>query len=319
MRCRGALGAPKAELDWSASVSDMRFSFWSGNAHSWDEIVEACQHAEATGWDGIWLADHFMPFTGADDGPYHEAWTMLAGLAVAVPRIRIGPLVTGNTYRNPGVLAKMAATVDHMSGGRCVLGLGSGWQENEHTAYGIEYLTAGARLDKLEESVEIVRSLLSQERTSYDGEHYKFENAPLAPKPVQSPLPIMIGGGGEKRTLRITAKLADEWNVWGTPEVLEHKNAVLNAHCADVGRDPADIQRSAVALLFLGTPAPTEGALAGRPSVSGTVEQAIDTIGQYRDAGVDEFIVPDFTLGPLDPRKDTMDVFINEVASQFRD
>lgn len=297
----------------------MRFSFWTGNSHPWAETLDVCSHAEATGWDGLWVADHFMPFMGDDLGDFHEAWSLLAGLAATVPRVRIGPLVTGNTYRNPGVLAKIAATVDHISGGRCVLGIGSGWQENEHVAYGIEYLTPGKRLSKLEESAAVLRSLLSQERTDHEGEYYTFTNAPLQPKPIQDRLPIMIGGGGEKRTLRITAQYADEWNVWGTPEVLEHKNSVLDAHCADVGRDPADIQRSAVALLLLGMEQPTEGFLGSRPAVAGSVEQAIDTIGRYRDAGVDEFIVPDFTLGPLGPRKETMDRFINEVAAGFRD
>ncbi len=298
----------------------MRFSFWSGNAHGWDEILDACSHAEQTGWDGLWVADHFMPFMGSDLGDFHEAWSLLAGLAAAVPRVRIGPLVTGNTYRNPGVLAKIATTVDHISGGRCVLGIGSGWQENEHVAYGIEYLTAGKRLTKLEEAAAIIRSLLTQERTDLDGEYYTFQNAPLQPKPVQERLPIMIGGGGEKRTLRITAQYADESNVWGTPEVMEHKNAVLDAHCADLGRDPSEIQRSAVALLLLGMEQPTEGFMAPpRPAVAGSVEQARDTIGRYVEAGVDEFIVPDFTLGPLAQRKETMDVFINEVAADFRD
>ena len=296
----------------------MRFSFWTANSHGWDEILDACSHAEQTGWDGLWVADHFMPFMGDDLGDFHEAWSLLAGLAAAVPRVRIGPLVTGNTYRNPGVLAKIATTVDHISGGRCVLGIGSGWQENEHVAYGIEYLTAGKRLSKLEEAAAIIRSLLSEERTDLDGEYYTFQNAPLQPKPVQDRLPIMIGGGGEKRTLRITAQYADEWNVWGTPEVLAHKNGVLNAHCEDLGRDPADIQRSAVALLRLGMEQPTEGFLGSRPAVAGSVDQAQETIGRYVEAGVDEFIVPDFTLGPLAQRKETMDAFIDEVAAPFR-
>lgn len=296
----------------------MRFSFWTANSHGWDEILDACSHAEQTGWDGLWVADHFMPFMGDDLGDFHEAWSLLAGLAAAVPRVRIGPLVTGNTYRNPGVLAKIATTVDHISGGRCVLGIGSGWQENEHVAYGIEYLTAGKRLSKLEEAAAIIRSLLSEERTDLDGEYYTFQNAPLQPKPVQDRLPIMIGGGGEKRTLRITAQYADEWNVWGTPEVLAHKNGVLNAHCEDLGRDPADIQRSAVALLLLGMEQPTEGFLGSRPAVAGSVDQAQETIGRYVEAGVDEFIVPDFTLGPLAQRKETMDAFIDEVAAPFR-
>jgi len=300
----------------------MRFSFWTGNAHPWSEILDGCSHAEATGWDGIWVADHFLPFMGDDMGDMHEAWSILAGIAAAVPRVRLGPLVTGNTYRNPAVLAKIATTVDHISGGRCVLGIGSGWQENEHIAYGIEYGTAGSRLDMLEEALQIIRGLLHDERTSLSGEHYEIANAPLQPKPVQDPMPILVGGGGEKRTLRMTAKYADEWNVWATPDVMRHKNAVLDRWCDDIGRDPSEIQRCAVALLLPGMTEEQVNAMgdfmAGRPKVLGTPEQMIETMGQYADEGVDEFIVPDFTLGPLDQRKAAMDMFINEVAPSFR-
>jgi len=300
----------------------MRFSFWTGNAHPWSEILDACTHAEKTDWDGLWVADHFMPFTGDDLGPTHEAWSLLAGLAAAVPRVRIGALVAGNTYRNPAVLAKIATTVDHISDGRAVLGIGSGWQENEHTAYGIEFGTVGGRLDKLEEALEIIRSLLHNERTNFDGEHYNIANAPLAPKPVQDKLPILVGGGGEKRTLPMTARWADEWNVWGDPEVLARKNAILDSCCDEAGRDRSEIHRTAVALLLSGVSEDEANAMgafmAGRPKVLGTIEQMRDTIGAYAEAGVDEFIVPDFTLGALDARKETMDLFINEVAAGFR-
>jgi F420-dependent oxidoreductase-like protein len=300
----------------------MRFSFWTGNAHPWSEILDGCSHAEATGWDGIWIADHFLPFMGEDMGDMHEAWSILAGVAAAVPRVRVGPLVTGNTYRNPAVLAKIATTVDHISGGRCVLGIGSGWQENEHIAYGIEYGTVGSRLDMLEEALQVIRSLLHNERTSLSGEYYDISNAPLQPKPVQETMPILVGGGGEKRTLPMTAKFADEWNVWATPEIMQHKNNVLDGWCNDIGRDPSEIQRSAVALLLPGMTEEQVDAMGefmvGRPKVLGTPEQMIDTIGQYADSGTDEFIVPDFTLGPLEQRKTSMDMFINEVAPSFR-
>jgi len=300
----------------------MRFSFWTGNAHPWSEILDGCSHAEATGWDGIWIADHFLPFMGEDMGDMHEAWSILAGVAAAVPRVRVGPLVTGNTYRNPAVLAKIATTVDHISGGRCVLGIGSGWQENEHIAYGIEYGTVGSRLDMLEEALQVIRGLLHNERTSLSGEYYDISNAPLQPKPVQETMPILVGGGGEKRTLPMTAKFADEWNVWATPEIMQHKNNVLDGWCNDIGRDPSEIQRSAVALLLPGMTEEQVDAMgefmAGRPKVLGTPEQMIDTIGQYADSGTDEFIVPDFTLGPLEQRKTSMDMFINEVAPSFR-
>ena len=226
----------------------MRFSYWTGAGEPWEDLVAIADHVERTGWDGLWIGDHFMPPAGGfGDSPddregelrdTHEAWTILAGLGARVPRIRIGPLVTGNTYRNPCVLAKMAATVDHISGGRVVLGLGAGWQENEHTAYGIELPPLAVRMDRLEEAAGIIKSLFTESRTDFEGRHYRVEGAPLAPKPIQSPLPLMIGGGGERRTLRITARFADEWNVWGTPEIMRHKMEVLDRHCDDVGRDP---------------------------------------------------------------------------------
>ncbi len=216
----------------------MKFSAWPGSAAPWADILEECKHIEATGWDGIWIADHFMPNRPENTGPTQEAWSLLAALAALVPRVRLGTLVTGNTYRHPAVLAKQVAQVDIISGGRVVLGLGAGWQENEHVAYGIPFYTVGGRLRRLEEAVQIIRGLFDNERTTFEGKHYKVKDAPLAPKPVQARLPILIGGGGEKVTMRIAAQYADEWNTWGTPEVLAHKSKVLDAHCAGARARP---------------------------------------------------------------------------------
>jgi len=192
----------------------MQFGFWPNASQAWPDILDGAAHAEQTGWDSVWIADHFLPFTEDTSGPVHECWALLAGLAVAVPRVRLGSLVVGNTYRHPAVLAKQAASVDHLSGGRLVLGLGAGWQENEHVAYGIEYSTVQGRLDRLEEACAVITSLLRQDRSTSAGTHYQLQDAPLAPKPVGS-LPLLIGGGGEQRTLRIAAQYADEWNTWG--------------------------------------------------------------------------------------------------------
>ena len=208
----------------------MRFSFWTGNGQSWDDTLEGCRHAEATGWDGIWYADHFMPNEENIDQPIHEAWSVLAAIAVSVPRVRIGPLVAGNTYRSPALTAKIATTIDHISGGRVVLGIGAGWQENEHEKYGFEFSTLKGRLDRLDEAVEIITSLLANERTEYQGTHYALTDAPLDPKPVQSKLPLLIGGGGRKRTLRTAAKFADEWNYWGMPSDIEEICGLIDAH-----------------------------------------------------------------------------------------
>ncbi len=206
----------------------MRFGHWIGNGLGWDAILDSGTRAEATGWDGLWFADHFMPFSGDTTGPIHEAWSVLSALAVATEKVRLGPLVCGNTYRNPAVLAKQAVTTDHISGGRVVLGLGSGWQENEHIAYGIEFGTFSDRFDKLEESLQILIALRAGGPVDFDGEHYTMREAPLSPGPVGS-LPILIGGGGEKKTLRMVAQYADEWNVWSDNEIMAAKSAVLDA------------------------------------------------------------------------------------------
>jgi F420-dependent oxidoreductase-like protein len=298
----------------------MKFSAWPGSATPWKELLDECDHLERTGWDGIWIADHFMPNRDDNIGPTQEAWTLLAGLAAKIPRVRLGSLVTGNTYRNPAVLAKQVAQVDVISDGRAVLGIGAGWQQNEHEAYDIRFYTVGGRLRRLEEAVQIIRSLFDTERTDFNGRYYKIKNAPLSPKPVQAHLPILIGGGGEKVTMRIAAQYADECNVWGMPDVLAQKGEVLERHCAEVGRDPREIRRTAQALIvFSSDPAVIERARAGGGMIAGGVEEVKEQIGRYVDAKLDEFIVPDFTLGRTVPeRKEAFDRFIDEVAPEFR-
>ncbi len=300
----------------------MRFSFWPAAAQPFSEVASLGHHVEQSGWDGIWYSDHFMPNAKDTSGPMPEAWTTLAALAASVPRIRLGSLVTGNTYRHPAVLAKMAATVDNISGGRLVLGLGSGWQENEHTAYGIPFHSVNGRLRHLEEACQIIKALFGQESVTFDGKYYQLKDAPLQPKPQQQNLPLMIGGGGEKVTLRITAKYADEWNVWGDPDRLKHKMAILDGHCSDIDRDPAEIERSAVALLFLSDDEAflkkiKEGGGA-QPTIAGNVNEITDIVNDYVEAGVNELIVPDFTMGQGAQKRDTLDRFINEVAANYR-
>jgi F420-dependent oxidoreductase-like protein len=299
----------------------MRFSIWPAPTRSWEEIHELAQHCETTGWDGVYFADHFMP-NGPDatplDGDTIECWSIMAALAATVPRVRLATLVTSVTYRHPAVLANIAAAVDNISGGRLLLGIGAGWQENEHAAYGIELGSVKERLDRFEEACRAVSSLLRQPRTSFTGDHYVITDAPNQPAPVQPKLPLLIGGGGEKRTMRIAAQYADEWNAWTTPEVLAHKVGVLHRHCDEVGRDPSEIQVSTQALLFLSTdtawlePRRAAGGIVGTPS------EVTDIVGRYRDAGLDELIIPDFTLGDSGRRKDTCDLFLSEVASHFR-
>lgn len=300
----------------------MRFSHWIGNGLDTTEIIRNGTRAAEAGWDGLWFADHFMPFQGDVDEPIHEVWSVLSALAVATENVRLGPLVCGNTYRNPVVLLKQAITADHLSGGRVVLGLGSGWQENEHIAYGIEYGTFTDRFEKLEEALQIITGLLGGDHVDFAGSHYTMADAPLSPKPVGS-LPILLGGGGEKKTLRMVAQYAQEWNVWGTPDVMAQKGGVLDNHCERLDRDPASIERSAVALLFL---CDTEAQSAKirdrglpRPSMVGTVSELRDQMQAFVEAGVDEVIVPDFTLGEAGAKDDILDRFLGEVAADFRD
>ena len=298
----------------------MHFSFWPAPAQDFETVLELARHAETTGWDGVWYADHFMPNAEDTSAPWPECWVTLSALAPLVPRLRLGTLVCGNTYRHPAVLAKMAATLDHVSGGRFVLGLGAGWQENEHRQYGIPFHTTRERLERLDEACAVIKALYTQEKSDFEGRYYQLANASLEPKQLQDPLPLLVGGGGEKVTLRIAARWADEWNVWGTPETLAHKVSVLEAHCRELGRDPGTIRRSAQALVFLGDdPAWLErmrGTQTPMAKIVGTAAELRDVVAAYAEAGVDELIVPDFTLGRGDAKKRAMDRIIGEVAGR---
>ena len=303
----------------------MRFSIWPSPAQPWDDVHEIAAHCERSGWDGIYFADHFMPNgpgPAARDGATLECWSVLSALAALVPRVRLAPLVTSVTYRHPAVLANIAAAVDQVSHGRLTLGIGAGWQENEHAAYGLELGTIRERMDRFEEAVQILRSLLREPRTTFSGQYFNVQDAPNQPAPVQDRLPLLIGGGGEKRTLRIAAQYADHWNSWTTPEVLAHKLSVLRGHCEEAGRDAGEIHVSTQALLFLST---DEAWLkdkrqdgAGRAAIVGTPAEVTDIVGRYREAGADELIIPDFTLGSVARAKDTCDLFMTEVAPAFR-
>ncbi len=310
----------------------MRFGFWISNGNDWDRILASARAAEACGWDGIWVPDHFMPPeegyghepAGIDPEllPIHECWSLLAALAAAVPRVRLGAMVTGNTYRHPAVLAKQAATVDHISGGRLVLGLGAGWQENEHRRYGLDYGAASDRADRLEEACAMITGLFADERTDFDGAHYRLSGAPLAPKPVQDPLPLMIGGTGERRTIPAAVRYAHEWNGWCTPGEMRHYNALIDRLCEQASRDPAEMQRSAALMLFL---CDSERAAAelraqpfDRPRMVGTAAQIAEQVAEYAAAGTDELVIPDFNLGPEEAALETIERFSAEVAAAFR-
>ena len=309
----------------------MRFGIFTGMGNTtWDAVLDLWRHAAASGWDAACVTDHFMPNTPDRVGDTMECWTTLAALAASVPTMRVGTIVSGNTYRHPAVLAKMAAQVDVISGGRLICGVGAAWQQNEHEAYGIPFYTVQERLGRLDEACQVLKSLWTQERSTFKGRYYQLTDAPLAPKPVQRPHPeLMIGGGGEKGTLKIVARHADHWNVWGGPEVLARKGALLDGYCQAAGRDPKSITRSAnMALLFSEDRAEQEklftaltrrfgmaDAVARDTMLAGSPGEIRDKLGRLREAGVGMLFVP--TLFMKDPRP-ALDRFMKEIAPQFR-
>jgi F420-dependent oxidoreductase-like protein len=227
-------------------MGTLRFGIKVSQAATIDTLKDVWRIADEAGFDHCWNMDHFASLGGDDTLDIFEAWTALAGMAALTKRVRIGCSVTGNTYRHPGVLAKMATTVDHLSGGRLEFGIGAGWAENEHVMLGLPFGTKGDRADRLEETLKIVTSLWSEPTTTFSGKHYQLKDAIAEPKPVQRPHPpIWIGGSGPKRTLRLAAEYADVWNAaGGEPEAVASASAILDQHCADIGRDPAQIRRS---------------------------------------------------------------------------
>ena len=226
----------------------MRFGIKTAPQHtSWGDMLDVWRTAdEVELFETAWNFDHFYPLQGDKNGPCLEAWVTLSALAQATSRIRIGCMVNGVPYRHPALVANMAASLDIVSGGRLELGLGAGWNEQETKAYGIDLLPMGQRMDRFEEAVEVIDSLLVHEITTFQGKYFQLEQARCEPKGPQRPRPpIVIGGGGEKRTLRIAARFAQHWNLpFATPEVFHKKNEILLAHCEAVGRDASLIMRS---------------------------------------------------------------------------
>jgi alkanesulfonate monooxygenase SsuD/methylene tetrahydromethanopterin reductase-like flavin-dependent oxidoreductase (luciferase family) len=215
---------------------------WS-QATDWPTFRDAALAAEASGWDSVWTWDHVLAIFGPWQQPILEGWTALAGLASITGRVRLGLMVGANTFRNPGLTAKLAANLDHLSGGRAVLGIGGAWFVREHEAFGIDLgASVGERLDRLDESVGLIRRLLDGETVTHEGRFYHFRDALCAPAPIQAHLPILIGGSGPRKTLRTVALRADGWNTSGDLDEVRGKLANLDRHCADVGRDRSEIE-----------------------------------------------------------------------------
>lgn len=310
----------------------MRFGLFTSLTNAaWDQILRQWRHAEAAGWDAACVTDHFMPNTPDRVGDTLECWSALSALAALVPRMRVGTIVVGNTYRHPAVVAKMAATVDVIAGGRLILGIGAAWQQNEHEAYGIPFPPVGERLARLDEACQVMKLLFTQPKASFEGRYYRLQDAPLMPKPVQQPHPeLMIGGGGEKVTLRIVARHADHWNVWGGPGTLARKGTILDEYCAAAGRDPTTILRSANMPVLLTDDrgevdrlAATVGRRMGYGEdlvrdllLAGSLGEVRDKLGRLREAGVGMLFVPTFFLGK-DPQA-ALDRFMRDVVPAFR-
>jgi F420-dependent oxidoreductase-like protein len=217
---------------------------WS-QATDWPGMVDAARRVDRLGYEHLWTWDHVYAIYGDPYQPIFEGWTVLGAWGVATERTRLGLLVGANTFRNPALVAKMAATVDHISGGRAILGIGGAWFGLEHEAHGIDFGSGfGERLDRLDEAVGVMRRLLDGGEVTHRGRAYRFERLRHSPRPVQERLPIMIGGSGERKTLRTVARYADIWNAFGTPDELRHKDEVLRRHCQEVGRDESQIERT---------------------------------------------------------------------------
>jgi len=291
----------------------MRFGiFTSMGGQTWPGVLDLWKHLEASRWDIACVTDHFMPNTKEREGVMLESWSTLSALAALVPRLRVGTIVLGNTYRHPAVVAKMAAQVDIISGGRLLLGLGAGWQQNEHEAYGIPFYTMRERLERLDEACQVIRSLWKERRTTFEGRYYQLSDAPLDPKPVQTPH-------------------ADHWNCWGGPRVLARKGKILDDHCAALGRDPKSLKRSAnMALLITDNKievdqlAETIAKRMGRHAadardtcLAGTPDQIREQLQQLRSARVDTLFIPSM-FRPLDELRRDLDRFITEIAPAFR-
>ena len=210
----------------------------------WPALRDAAVAVDRAGFESMWVSDHLMASVGPWTAPIYEAWTVTAALAVLTERASVGQIVSSITFRNPALVAKLAATVDHLSGGRSVLGLGGGWFEREHLAHGIDFgASAGERLDRLDEAVPVIRSLLDGETVTHHGSSYAMDGARHSPRPLQRHLRILIGGEGKRKTLRTVARYADMWHGQGSVETLLELDSVLADHCARVGRDPGSIER----------------------------------------------------------------------------
>ena len=286
----------------------IRFGIQTGQQDvTWERMCDFWQKVDAWGYDSLWAFDHFYPiFTPDPAGPCMENWTLLSALSQRTRRARIGALVNSNTYRNPCLTAKMAATLDHVSGGRLNLGLGAGWYELEHRSFGIDFKTVRGRLEALDESCQIIKDMFTKDRTTIEGKHYHVVDAVCNPKSLQKPhIPLMIGGHGEKSLLKIVAKHADMWNTMhANPAEMKRLIDVIERHGDTVGRNTDEIEKTMMMALCYNAPKEREQMISGFVASTAqiTPEQArdrimiggkdecLDKIAQYAKVGVTHFI-----------------------------
>jgi alkanesulfonate monooxygenase SsuD/methylene tetrahydromethanopterin reductase-like flavin-dependent oxidoreductase (luciferase family) len=299
---------------------------WS-QATDWDGFLSAAQRADQLGYHSIWTWDHLLAIFGDPDQPILEGYTALAGLAMATTTSELGLLVGANTFRNPGLVVKSVTTIDHMSGGRAILGLGGAWFELEHTAFGFDFGSgAGQRLDWLDQAGAAVRHLIDGDTYSSDvGGRYRFEGLHINPGPLRRAMPLMIGGSGEKKTLRTVAKFADQWHAFGSPETLGHKDAVLQQHCDEVGRNHEEIERSTGSKILIRetedaanralreimdrNQTPMSAIEGDETFWVGTAQGVIDKMLSYRDIGFHTFLIE--MPSPYD--RQTMETLVEDV------
>jgi F420-dependent oxidoreductase-like protein len=306
---------------WKTELVDIE-----GAEAKWAKAVEVAEAAEALGYDSVWVYDHVHNVPVPAHEAVFECWTTLAAISQRTSRVRLGQMVGCASYRNPGLLAKIAANIDVISGGRLDWGIGAGWYEHEYRAYGYDFPPAKDRIAMLRETVEIVRAMWTEPDTTYAGKHFSISGAQCDPKPLQNPHPpVLIGGGGEQLTLRVVARLADRANFGGNPEEFAHKCEVLQRHCDAVGRDYDEIEKTWSPEIHVRESAADVRAIGGSTfgepfdswqagNLVGTPQQVIDRIGAYRELGVSSFIAWNRDY----PSTETLALVAEQVIPAFR-
>jgi alkanesulfonate monooxygenase SsuD/methylene tetrahydromethanopterin reductase-like flavin-dependent oxidoreductase (luciferase family) len=278
-----------------------RFGICTDQNMTWDKNVERWQLFERLGYESAWVCDHLVQ-PSRPNGPYLEAWSLLAGLAARTEKIRIGVLVTSNTFRFPQVVAKMAVTIDHISNGRLEVGLGAGWYEPEHTMFGIPFPETKELVGRFREAVQVVDLLTREDTSSFDGKYYQLKNAQSRPGSVQKPRPPLVIGAFGPRMLKIVATYGDTWNAFGTPAEMRERNQMLDDYCRELGRDPDTLDRS----LYYWVPKSDADPWASKQAFN-------DVIGPYIEAGVNQFILDQ----PRDDQQDMLEWAAAEILPKY--